>query len=117
MIMASAPPVVLAGRRAVLTEIIRDFPHLTLSTVVTEIDWLNSQNLTSDEYRNGPGIARVGQVWAHQVADLQDSFISYKRKRRLLDFDDILVECTHLLRTDKAFRDAQHWVLSSLLRR
>ena len=104
------PPVVLAGRRAVLTEIIRDFPHLTLSTVVTEIDWLNSQNLTSDEYRNGPGIARIGQVWAHQVADLQDSFISYKRKRRLLDFDDILVECTHLLRTDKAFRDAQHWV-------
>ena len=84
------PPVVLAGRRAVLTEIIRDFPHLTLSTVVTEIDWLNSQNLTSDEYRNGPGIARVGQVWAHQVADLQDSFISYKRKRRLLDFDSCL---------------------------
>ena len=104
------PPTVLAGRRAVLTEIVRDFPQLKLNTAVTEIDWLNSQNLTSDEYRNGPGIGRVGKEWAHQLADLQDSFVAYKRKRRLLDFDDILLECTNLLRTDKAFRDAQHWV-------
>ena len=104
------PPTVLAGRRAVLTEIVRDFPQLKLNTAVTEIDWLNSQNLTSDEYRNGPGIGRVGKEWAHQLADLQDSFVAYKRKRRRLDFDDILLECTNLLRTDKAFRDAQHWV-------
>jgi len=104
------PPTVLAGRRAVLTEIVRDFPQLKLNTAITEIDWLNSQNLTSDEYRNGPGIGRVGKEWAHQLADLQDSFVAYKRKRRLLDFDDILLECTNLLRTDKAFRDAQHWV-------
>jgi DNA helicase-2/ATP-dependent DNA helicase PcrA len=94
----------------VLTEIVRDFPQLKLNTAITEIDWLNSQNLTSDEYRNGPGIGRVGKEWAHQLADLQDSFVAYKRKRRLLDFDDILLECTNLLRTDKAFRDAQHWV-------
>ena len=104
------PPTVLAGRRAVLTEIVRDFPQLKLNTAITEIEWLNSQNLTSDEYRNGPGIGRVGKEWAHQLADLQDSFVAYKRKRRLLDFDDILLECTNLLRTDKAFRDAQHWV-------
>ncbi len=104
------PPTVLAGRRAVLTQLVRDFPQLKLNTVVTEIDWLNSQNLTSDEYRHGPGIRRVGREWAQQLADLQNSFAAYKRKRRLLDFDDILVECTGLLRTDKAFRDAQHWV-------
>jgi len=104
------PPTVLAGRRLVLAQIIEDFPQLQLKAAISEIDWLSSQNLTPDEYRNGPGIWRVGEARAAQLADLQNSFVAYKRKRGLLDFDDILAECTTLLKTDKAFRDAQHWV-------
>ena len=103
-------PTVLAGRRPVLTQLIGDFPKLHLQTAAIEIDWLNSQNLTPDEYRNGPGRSRIGENQANEVAHLQSAFASYKSKRGLLDFDDILVECTNLLKTDKAFRDAQHWV-------
>ena len=103
-------PTVLAGRRPVLTQLIGDFPKLHLQTAAIEIDWLNSQNLTPDEYRNGPGRLRIGENQANEVAHLQSAFASYKSKRGLLDFDDILVECTNLLKTDKAFRDAQHWV-------
>ncbi|MDP7067899.1 MAG: ATP-dependent DNA helicase UvrD2 [Acidimicrobiales bacterium] len=104
------PPIVLAGRRPVLAQLIEDFPQLQLKTAISEIDWLSSQNLTPDEYRNGPGVWRVGEAGAGHLADLQNSFVAYKRKRGLLDFDDILAECTTLLKTDKAFRDAQHWV-------
>ena len=103
-------PTVLAGRRPILAQLMGDFPDLQLRVATIEIDWLNSQNLTGDEYRNGPGMRRVGGKLASQIASLQHSFVSYKKKRGLLDFDDILVECTTLLKSDKAFREAQHWV-------
>lgn len=103
-------PSVLASRRPILAQLVGDFPTLQLRTAALEIDWLNSQNLTADEYRNGPGRWRVGESHANQIAQLQSSFSSYKSKRGLLDFDDILVECTNLLTSDAAFRDAQRWV-------
>ena len=103
-------PTVLSGRRPVLAQLLGDFPKLQLKTAAIEIDWLNSQNLTADEYRNGPGRLRIGESQANEVAHLQSAFAFYKSKRGLLDFDDILVECTTLLKSDKAFRDAQHWV-------
>jgi DNA helicase-2/ATP-dependent DNA helicase PcrA len=104
------PPVVLAGRRPLIKELIGDFPNLRLNAAVTEIDWACSQALTPDEYRNGPGRGRVGDAQAGRIALLHQSYVAYKRRRGLLDFDDILVECTQLLGTDQAFRDAQHWV-------
>ena len=104
------PPTVLASRRPILSELIGDFPNLQLPMATIEIDWLNSQNLTADEYRHRPGVMRVGEKLASQIASLQTTFVAYKKRRGLLDFDDILVECTSLLKSDKAFRDAQHWV-------
>ena len=107
-------PVVLAGRRPLLKELIGDFPNLRLKMAAAEIDWACSQALTPDEYRNGSGRGRVGDTQARQIAELHRSYMAYKRRRGLLDFDDILVECTELLRNDDAFRDAQHWVFRHL---
>jgi len=103
-------PTVLPSRRPILSQLIDEFPNLQLRMANIEIDWLNSQNLTGDEYGNGPGIRRVGLQLASQIASLQTAFVSYKKRRGLLDFDDILVECTGLLKSDNAFREAQHWV-------
>ena len=101
-------PTVLAGRRPILAQLMEDFPDLQLRMATIEIDWLNSQNLTAEEYRNGPGGRRVGEKLASQIASLQNGFVTYKKRRGLLDFDDILIECTSLLKSDKAFRDSQH---------
>ena len=103
-------PTVLAGRRPILAQLMEDFPDLQLRMATIEIDWLNSQNLTAEEYRNGPGGRRVGEKLASQIASLQNGFVTYKKRRGLLDFDDILIECTSLLKSDKAFRDSQHWL-------
>ncbi|MCB0990471.1 MAG: ATP-dependent DNA helicase UvrD2 [Acidimicrobiales bacterium] len=42
-------------------------------------------------------------------ADLARRYNEHKRRQNLLDFDDILAECTHMLTTDQAFADAQRW--------
>ncbi len=107
-------PVVLSGRQPVLKELIGDFQNIQLKQATTEIDWACSQALTPDEYRNGPGGRRVGVTQAARVAELYKSYVTYKSRRGLLDFDDILVECTDLLRSDEAFRDAQHWIFRHL---
>ena len=104
------PPQILASKHSVLSKLIGDFPSLELSASIAEINWLASQDLNADDYRRGPGAYRVGHTRAKQIADLYDAYGSFKRKRTLLDFDDILIECTQLLRTDKAFKSAQHWV-------
>ncbi|MCH2624216.1 MAG: ATP-dependent DNA helicase UvrD2 [Acidimicrobiales bacterium] len=107
-------PVVLPGRRPLLNELVEDLPGLHLNLAAAEIDWACSQALTPDEYRNGPGGRRVGHGQAARIAELHQSYIGYKRRRGLLDFDDILVECAELLANDHAFRDAQHWVFRHL---
>jgi DNA helicase-2/ATP-dependent DNA helicase PcrA len=103
------PPTVLGQRRPVLEELLggRGIP---IGLAAREIDWACAQALTPDEYRNGPGRRRVGDGAAVAVAELQRSYEQYKQRRGLLDFDDLLDECTRLLRTDTSFREAQHWL-------
>lgn len=42
-------------------------------------------------------------------ADLAERYASHKKRQNLLDFDDILVECTRLLNEDERFAEAQRW--------
>ena len=47
---------------------------------------------------------------ARAVSDLHRDYEQHKRRRGVLDFDDLLLECTRLLRTEPSFRDAQRWL-------
>ena len=108
------PPTVLGNRRQVLVELLGERPQIQIGLAATEIDWACAQALTSDEYRHGPGRSRVGDGAAKAIAALHDSYREYKRRRGVLDFDDLLLECARLLRTDPAFRDAQQWLFRHL---
>jgi len=46
---------------------------------------------------------------AQLAAELHSSYNAYKKRKGLLDFDDILTECTRLLRDDHVFAAAQRW--------
>ncbi|MDG2113199.1 MAG: ATP-dependent helicase, partial [Actinomycetota bacterium] len=104
------PPAVLGSRRPVLQELQDDRRPVPIGLATTEIDWACAQSLTPDEYRHGPGRRRVGDSMARSIGDLHHRYQQYKQRRGLLDFDDLLIECTRLLRTEPSFRDAQHWL-------
>jgi len=104
------PPVVLGHRRQILAELADGKAGVPIGLAASEIEWAGAQGLTPDEYRHGPGRRRIGTSSAAAVASLHGDYNQYKRRRGMLDFDDLLVECTRLLRTEPSFRDAQQWL-------
>jgi len=104
------PPVVVANRRQILAELSDGRRDVPIGLASSEIEWAGAQGLTPDEYRHGDGRRRIGSSSAAAVAALHTDYNQHKRRRGMLDFDDLLVECTRLLRTEPAFRDAQQWL-------
>ncbi len=107
------PPAVIGQRRPILRDLHAgrsDGPLVSFALAASEIDWACAQGLVPDEYRHGPGRQRVGDGSAVAIAELHRRFVEYKRRRHLMDFDDLLVRCHHLLVTDPAFADAQRWL-------
>lgn len=85
-------------------------PPVTVAVALREIDWAKANDLSAAEYRDGPGSRRIGTSAAEAAADLYSHFERTKSRRRLLDFDDVLTECTRLMRTDEHFADARRWL-------
>jgi DNA helicase II / ATP-dependent DNA helicase PcrA len=108
------PPNVLSSKRPLLEELAGNERHLLgkvpISLATNEIDWATSQALTPDEYASGEGRRRVGIETAEHIASLLAKYHGAKRRRGVFDFDDLLLECTHLLTNDSSFREAQQWL-------
>ena len=102
-----------AGLSGDLAEHLRDRfgarPPVTVSVALREIDWAKANDLSAAEYRDGPGRKRLGQG-AEAAAELYAHFERTKSRRRLLDFDDLLAECTRLMQTDEHFANARRWL-------
>ena len=85
-------------------------PPITVATALREIDWAKASDLSVAEYRDGPAPRRLGPAAAEAAAALFGHFERIKSRRRLLDFDDLLAECTRLMRSDEDFAAARRWL-------
>lgn len=85
-------------------------PPITVATALREIDWAKASDLSVADYRDGPAPHRLGPAAAEAAASLFGHFERVKSRRRLLDFDDLLAECTRLMRADEHFAAAQRWL-------
>ena len=107
-------PVVLGNRRLAIAELLGPNAAMRSAQVTAEIDWAKAQRLEPDEYRHGAGRRRIGDRHAKLVADVFTRFNEYKKRRGILDFDDLLEECTRLLLSEPSFRNAQQWIFRHL---
>ena len=85
-------------------------PPITVATALREIDWAKAGDLSVADYREGPARRRLGRQGGEAAAELFKHFERTKARRRLLDFDDLLAECTRLMRSDEHFAAAQRWL-------
>ncbi|WP_420439073.1 ATP-dependent helicase [Candidatus Poriferisodalis sp.] len=85
-------------------------PPITVAAALREIDWAKASSLSVAEYREGPAHRRLGRQGGEAAAELFKHFERTKSRRRLLDFDDLLAECTRLMRSDEHFAAAQRWL-------
>jgi DNA helicase-2/ATP-dependent DNA helicase PcrA len=75
-----------------------------------EISWAQARGLPADAY--APAAAAAGRRSAIAPEAVTELFTAYeveKRRRGVLDLDDLLGRCASLLETDHAFADRQRW--------
>ncbi len=78
--------------------------------VATEIEWAKARMIPPDRYAEAARAAdrRLPRA-ATELADLYAAYEAEKRRRRWLDFDDLLADCADAIETDGEFAAAQRW--------
>jgi DNA helicase II / ATP-dependent DNA helicase PcrA len=96
-------PILQSGRRS-------GDPQVHAASVAAEISWAKARLVGPDGYEAAaraagrrPGLPLPG------VATLYERYEEAKRKRRVVDFDDVLWRCLGVLESDEAFAAAVRW--------
>jgi DNA helicase-2/ATP-dependent DNA helicase PcrA len=103
------PPALLVRKGRLLGDVLRG-ATLTIPQLAGEIEWAKARlvgpaayvDAVASHHRRPPGPPE-------RIAELYERYEDEKRRRRLVDFDDLLKLCAHLLLTDTAFAATQRW--------
>ncbi len=108
------PPAVISRParllRPVLTDVLGRQPEGTeVAALANEIGWARAQLGTPDSYAElARSAGRVGVFTPREVADAWEAYAAAKRKRAVIDLDDLLDSARRLL-TDEATAAAARW--------
>jgi DNA helicase-2/ATP-dependent DNA helicase PcrA len=110
------PLTVVNDRRRLIGDAIDAGDRRSLAAYVAEIDWASARGIDAQHYasvarreqrRPGPGIDRCAAVYA--------DFETLKKRRGVIDFDDVLAHTIRDLRRDHEFAAAVRWRFRHLL--
>jgi DNA helicase II / ATP-dependent DNA helicase PcrA len=103
------PPTLLARKGKVLGSIVAGSP-LSVAQLASEIEWAKARLVGPDGYAEAAaGARRRTPAPADRIAELYRTYEDEKQRARMIDFDDLLRLCGHLLETEPAFAAAQRW--------
>ena len=106
------PPVLLEHKARLLGGLLRDgrAGAATPADIAAEIEWAKARMVTADDYEAAVRAAgRRPPLPAGIVADLYGRYEHEKRRRNLVDFDDLVLLCADALETDTEFAASQRW--------
>jgi DNA helicase II / ATP-dependent DNA helicase PcrA len=104
------PPELLDRKGAVVARLLPKGPRTQLADVIAEIDWARARLIEPDHYVAAVEAAdRRPPVAAGVVASVYRRYEEEKRRRGLVDFDDLLARCRDVLLEDSEFAAAQRW--------
>jgi DNA helicase II / ATP-dependent DNA helicase PcrA len=106
-------PELLVRKGRLLDEIVgrsRGQSQLSVGQLAAEIEWAKARLTGPDGYADAVAAARRRTPSPpRRIADLYRRYEEAKRKARMVDFDDLLRLCSHLIETDVDFAAAQRW--------
>ena len=83
---------------------------LLAAEVATEIEWAKARLVGADGYQAAAETARRDPPRPPaEIAVLFERYERERRRRGLVDFDDLITWCAHALETDAEFQAAQRW--------
>ena len=110
------PLTVVSDRRRLLGDSIDANDRRSLSAYLAEIDWASARGIDAGMY---PSAARRAQrhpaPGVDKCAEAYTSFQTLKRRRGVIDFDDVLAHTIRDLRRDAEFADTVRWRFRHLL--
>ncbi|MGA7756261.1 MAG: ATP-dependent DNA helicase UvrD2 [Ilumatobacteraceae bacterium] len=110
------PLTVVSDRRRLLSDSIDAGDRRQLAAFLAEIDWASARGIDAGSYpsaarraqrRPSPGIDRCAGAYT--------AFQTLKRRRGVIDFDDVLAHTVRDLRRDAEFADTVRWRFRHLL--
>jgi DNA helicase-2/ATP-dependent DNA helicase PcrA len=102
-------PQLLPDRRRLLAEVTTGDPRRTRA-LDGEIGWAKARLVLPDRYEaEARRHRRRSGVSTEQVADAYARYEEERSRRRLLDFDDLIVACADALAGDREFADSIRW--------
>ena len=106
-------PRILESRAALVSELCPKFKRADVVEVVNEIGWCRARLVTPEQYASTRRRAPVGRQG--RFAQIFADYESAKSKRRVLDFDDVLVRARGLMTAETSHAAAQRWLHQHLL--
>ena len=104
------PPELLQRRMAFLAKANPKLDRSTVADLDAEIGWCRARMVTPEVYVQAAADAkRRPPRGAAFTADIYAAYNDAKRKRRLIDFDDILAMAHDSMTNDETFAAAQQW--------
>ena len=103
-------PELLERRMSFLARQHRNLDRASIADIDGEIGWARARLVTPDQYADAAKAARrrPGRSLSF-VADIYGQYEEAKRKRKLVDFDDLLALCHATMTQDTRFAEAQRW--------
>jgi len=83
---------------------------VAINEVASEIEWAQARLVPPDEFADAA--REAARPLARPAAEIAEFYARYeqaKRKRRVLDFDDVLRRCADAVASDPAFAEHQRW--------
>ena len=105
-----APPALLDSKARILGSF--RLGTASFRDMAAEIEWAKARLLSPAQYEGAALAAgRRPPLAPGAMAQLYERYEDEKRKRRMVDFDDLLLRCVELLREDSRFAASQRWRL------
>jgi DNA helicase-2/ATP-dependent DNA helicase PcrA len=104
------PPAVLDSKARILGGILRTSTSALISEVAGEVEWAKARLVTPAEYADAaPRAGRRPAMAFAAVADLYAQYEKERRRRGLLDFEDLLTALARVIANDPDVAAAQRW--------
>jgi DNA helicase-2/ATP-dependent DNA helicase PcrA len=108
-------PVVVSDRRRLIGEVIGPKRTANINDLSSDIDWARSRNITADRYASAiQSSGRRSSAPVADVAKVMSDVQMLKRKRGVIDLDDLLSLTIEAMRDDSNFANIVHWKIRHL---
>ncbi len=104
------PPTMLDRKYAMVAQLLGRRKDIEIADVIGEMEWARARMIEPDYYHSEAEKAgRTPPISADEFVDLMERYAQVKKRRRLIDFDDLLSLAIRDLRADHGYAEAVRW--------